>query len=206
MLPTFFINQALEKEKPLLIDYDDDFQTALLFEAIAAQLLSLIKTHDTLLMTHLKTLLTFHSKYFPKQLPFHITHLEAKDQLNYLLTYTLPHQEKLLPSLAHTLQQSAIDILSKYPEEYGNLLLEGMLIEQLRQMKNLDHPSLLQALSDHILHSNIYIERYPFSYQLPVKESYLCAEQSHRNLYLHHQNNIFRYQKTTKQSVKNSEE
>ena len=28
MLPTFFINQALEKEKPLLIDYDDDFQTA----------------------------------------------------------------------------------------------------------------------------------------------------------------------------------
>ena len=148
MLPTFFINQTLEKEALSLIEYDDTFKKISLFECIANELIEYYKIDNNGNAKALKTLLTHYANYFPKQLPFHIARLDTKDQIEYLLTYAL------------------------------------------REMKRLDHPSILQAIADHVLLASIYLERYQSPNHLPVKEYYLNANHS-KALYLHYKDEIY---------------
>ena len=77
--------------------------------------------------------------------------------------------------MAYTLHQISIDLLCQYPEIYGNLLLEGHTIQNLRKNSKLDDTGLLQALAKHALQTNVYIERYSAPYELPVKEYYTAS-------------------------------
>lgn len=130
--------------------------------------------------------------YYPRQLPKHITNLCVKDQVEYLLVYTHPHKDVLVPSLAYTLQQAAIDTMCKYPQHYGNLLLEGHDLEVLRKSNELDDPGLLQALAERVLNTSINLERYNEPYQFPVKEYYQSGSHQVAQINLHYQDNVYR--------------
>jgi len=190
MLLTFFTKKPQDPQVNL-IDYALNSRTKFLFRSLAHGFVSLIKSNQFNNLEIFKELLTQHAKYYPRQLPMHIQNLSAKDQFEYLLVYTQPHIETLIPSLAYTLQQYAIDTICLYPEQYGNLLLEGNSIEHLRKTSNLDHPSILQAIADNVLKINIYLERYPEAYLLPVKEYYLSEIKSSLNLYIHYQDHLY---------------
>ncbi len=84
-----------------------------------------------------------------------------------------------------------VEAICNNPGQYGNLLLEGKTIDELRKAANLDHPSVLQALANEVLEINVFVERYPDAYLLPVKEYYLSEIDSPNNLYIHFQDNYY---------------
>lgn len=190
-MPLTFFTHKQEEQQSLLIDYSPGTRTKRLFYAIAYGLIHLIKTNQFENKSLLGSLLSQHANYFPRQLPQHIQNLPASEQIEYLLIYTQPHAEMLVPSLAYTLQQMAVDVICSKPEMYGNLLLQGKTIAELRKQPDLDDPSVLQAIVDEILMINIYLERYPDSYQLPVKEYYLTPNNNPTNLYIHYQDRFY---------------
>lgn len=193
MTLTFFTKQAQPKALPV-ITYDEQTQSKRLFVAIAAGLVELINANK---IDNINTLMPFlkqHAIYYPRQLPKHIQNLAPHEQLNYLLIYTRPHAETLYPSIAFTLQQMAVDAIARFPGLYGNLLLTGKTLEMLRKEANLDHTSVLQALADEALGINIYLERYPEPYLLPVKEYYLSQSGGQTNLHIHYQDNYYKAQ------------
>lgn len=186
-----FFNKNQAEPKITLIDYDENTKTKKLFCAVAQGLVSLIKSSKLSDVQVLKSFLENHANYYPRQLPKHIQNLPVNEQLEYLLIYNHPHLEVLIPAMAHTLQQSVVDVVCKSPEIYGNLLLEGKTVGQLRKAENLDHTSILQALADEILHINIYLERYCETYLLPVKEYYLSVSNNQDHLYLHYKDRFY---------------
>jgi hypothetical protein len=199
---TFFTKQRKDVQIPL-ISYDTENQSKQLLHTVAHGLVSLIKSKEIKTLDIYKPLLKQHAIYYPRQIPRHIQNLPAKEQMDYLLVYTQPHNEVLVPSLAFTLQQMIIDSMCSFPELYGNLLLEGNKIKDLRKQINLDAPCVLQALADEILKFDIFVERYPDAYLLPVKEYYLSAasESDSPSLFIHFQDNLY-----TTQNFNESEE
>lgn len=185
MLPTFFINQTVKEEKKLLVEYSQSSQSSNLFNTIAYNLTQ-SQANSLVQLCHASNeLLIKHALLFPEQLPKHIKTLSPKDQIKYLLSNATPITEILIPSLAFTLQQLAIDIICQYPEQYGNLLLEGYSINELREKTGLDHPSVLQALADHILKCDIFVERYTSVSSFPVKEYYFSHCPMIKNINIH---------------------
>ena len=78
-----------------------------------------------------------------------------------------------------------------YPELYRNLLLKGHRISELRKNPKIDDSGLLQALADHGLHTNIYVERGASPYELPVKECYITELTATSPIHIHFRENIY---------------
>lgn len=190
MLLTFFTKQKIEKTQGV-ISYNEDSSTAFLFQALANAIVSLMQKNDNT-GNPFEFFLSQHALYYPKQLPQHITQLTTHEQCEYLLIYNQPHKTTLIPSMAYTLQQIAIDIMCQQPELYGNLLLEGHRVSDLRKNPKIDDSGLLQALADHGLHTNIYIERAASPYELPVKENYTTDFPITAPIHIHFRENIYR--------------
>lgn len=188
---TFFTQSQQINDKIFLIEYAHHTRTKRLFHAVAQGFVYLLKSKLLPDLKVFRPLLRQHANYYPRQLPKHIQKLNPFEQFEYMLVYTQPHAKTLVPSLAFTLQQMAVDAMCAYPEQYGNLLLEGKKIEELRKASNIDAPCVLQALADEVLKLNIYVERYPDAYLLPVKEYYLSEADSNANLYIHYQDNHY---------------
>ena len=196
---TFFTQTPSDKQFSL-IEYEPATRTKQLLKVIAHGLVYLLRT-EKIQRDTLRSLLEQHAKYYPRQLPQHIQKLSAHEQIEYLLVYTQPHAETLVPSLAYTIQQMAVDSICKSPELYGNLLLDGHRIEELRKLSNLDNSGVIQAIADEVLFINIFVERYPDDYLLPVKEYYLCDNGSTANLFIHYQDHYY----TTQSDIEGEE-
>lgn len=189
MLLTFFTKTKIEKT-PYAVHYNEDSSTAFLFQALATATIDLMQKNENS-GTQFEFLLNQHALYYPKQLPKHVSHLATLEQCEYLLIYNQPHKEVLIPSMAYTLQQIAIDIMCQHPELYGNLLLEGHRINELRKDQKIDDSGLLQALADHGLHTNIYIERVSSPYELPVRECYTTEVALTSPIHIHFKENVY---------------
>lgn len=187
-----FFSKAGSRKQPQPTLYCDATRTKNLFHIVAHGLLHLIRTQQVTDLERYNALLTQHAIYFPKQLPQRVHHLSAKEQFDYLTTYTHPHMSVLEPSLGYTIQQMAVDVICQKPSIYGSCLIDGHTPQSLRSAKTiLQPPSLIQAIADEVLQIAIYIENYAKTNCFPIKEYYSTESTNSAKLWLKLKDNYY---------------